>query len=169
MGEGALLVLSKDSTLQALKFPLGIGLIIGAILAFFTAFSRKRRQVQFAYHELHALAMLVYGFLVLFFCNSLEILINLTAFLLIFYTFSEIIFCNWLFNLGKNISYKILMIRLSLALLTGVGTILSLNYLSINLERTITGFGILFILIGVNIMLYIPIIESTEINEAPQY
>lgn len=165
IGAGVLLILSKDSTLQTLKFPLGIGLIIGAILAFLTAFSRQRRQVQFAYHEIHALTMLVYGLSVIFFCKTLEMLTTMTSFLLIFYAFSEIIFCNWLFNLGQKVLYKILIIRLLLGLLTGIGTIISLYHPYVNIEWTMTGFGVLFIIIAINIILYVPIIQSKEINE----
>lgn len=165
IGEGVLLILSKDSTLQTLKFPLGIGLIIGSILAFFTAFSRQRRQVQFAYHEMHALTMLVYGLSVIFFCKTLEMLTTMTAFLLMFYAFSEIIFCNWLFNLGQKMLYKILIIRLLLGLLIGIGTVISLFHPFVKIEWTMSGFGVLFILIGINIILYVPIIKRKEVNE----
>lgn len=159
IGEGALLALSQDITLETVKFILGIGLIIGSILAFFTAFSRQRRQVQFAYHEVHALTMLVYGTFILFFCKNLENLTNVTAFLLLFYAFKEIIFCNWLFNLGQKVSYQILAIRLFLAILIGLGTITSFYYQDLYLEGTIRGFGGLFIIIGINVLLYVPIIK----------
>jgi hypothetical protein len=164
IGEGILLILSGDMPLQTLKFSLGIGLIIGAFFAFLTAFSRQRKQVQFAYHEIHALTMLVYGVSILFFCNTLEALTNFTAFLLIFYAFSEIIFCNWLFNLGKKVLYKIVVIRLLLGLLTGIGTFLALSYTHVNIAWTIAGFGVLFILIGANIVLYVPIIQHEEVS-----
>ena len=164
IGEGILLILSKDITLQILKFPLGIGLIIGAILAFLTAFSRQRIQAQFAYHEIHALTMLVYGLSVIFFCKTLEMLTDFTAFLLIYYTFSEIIFCSWLSNLGQKVIYKISIIRLSLGLLIGIGTIISVYYSKVNIEWTMMGFGVLFILVGINIILYVPILQSKEVN-----
>jgi hypothetical protein len=160
MGEGIMLLVSKDSTLETLKFTLGIGLIIGSIFAFLTAFSRERKQVQFAYHEIHAFTMLVYGFYVIFFCKTLETLIDVTAFLLLFYAFKEIIFCNWLFNLGQRVLYKILIIRLMLGLLTGIGTIIALYYQNINIEWTLKGFGILFVLIGINIILYVPLVPK---------
>jgi hypothetical protein len=160
IGEGALLMLSQNSTLETVKFILGIGLIIGSMLAFFTAFSRERRQVQFAYPEIHALTMLVYGTYILFFCKTLENLTNVTAFLLLFYPFKDIIFCNWLFNLGQKVLFKILFIRLFLGLLIGVGTITSLYYQDINLEGTIRGCGVIFMIIGINVLLYVPIIKS---------
>lgn len=153
-------MLFQNSTLETVKFTLGIGLIIGSTLAFYTAFSRQRRQVQFAYHELHALTMLVYGTYILFFSKTFENLIDVTAFLLIFYAFKEIIFCNWLFNLGQKVLFKILFIRLFLGVLIGVGTITCLYYQDINLEGTIRGYGLLFMIIGINVVLYVPLIQK---------
>ena len=164
IAEGVFLILSEDSAFQAIKFPLGMGLIIGSIFAFLTAFTRKRSQVQFAYHEIHALTMLVYGLSVLF-CNTLEVLTKLTAFLLVFYGFSELIFCSWLFNLEKKIYYKILLVRVAIALLASIGAVISLSYSYLNIEWTISGFGALFILIGINVILYVPIIQENEGND----
>lgn len=158
---GIFLIFSKNSTFNMINVTLGITLTVGSILAFVAAFSRQRNHVQFAYHELHALAMLVYGISILVFCDTFEKLISFTAFLFIFYAFSEITFCNWLFNLEKKVAYSILFIRLSIALGTGVGTIVAMHFLNITLEV----FGLLFIMIGINIVLYVPIIKTKELNE----
>jgi uncharacterized membrane protein HdeD (DUF308 family) len=63
---GAFLLFSGNYTFQIIKITLGVSWIVGAIFAFISAFSRQRKQVQFAYHEMHALAMLVYGISLLF-------------------------------------------------------------------------------------------------------
>jgi hypothetical protein len=131
-------------------------LIVGAIFAFITAFSRQRQQVQFAYHEMHALAMLAYGISLILLCNSSEKLIAFTSFLFIFYAFSEIIFCNWLFNLAQKVVFKILAIRALLGLLIGIGTVVAMNYT----EFTIQIFGAMFILVGINIILYVPVMKA---------
>lgn len=159
---GVFLILSKNITFNVIKLSLGFTLTVAAILAFIAALSRQRKQVQFAYHEMHALAMMGYGISILLFCNSSEKLISFTAFLLIFYTFSEIIFCNWLFNLAQKVVYKILFIRLILGLAIGIGTIISMNFSGSTLE----GFGVLFIMVGINIVLYIPIMKVKEFNES---
>ncbi len=161
---GFMLAFSEHITFQVLKFTLGIGLIIGAVLAFLSAISREKRQVQFAYHELHGLAMLVYGTSVLLFCNTLEMILNFTAFLLIFYTFSEIIFCNWLFNLRQKVVYKILFIRLFLGLLTGIGTILSMYFTDINTPLATIIYGIMLFIIGINVITYVPIMKRQELE-----
>lgn len=86
-----------------IQHTLGFGLVVGAIFAFITAFTQQRKKVQFAYHELHALTMLVYGVTLLLFCHSFEALITYTAFLFVFYTLSEFLFCIWLFNLANKV------------------------------------------------------------------
>lgn len=154
-----MLLLSKESHFETLKYTLGIGLTLGSILAFLTAFLRQRRPAQFAYHEIHALTMLMYGLYVLIFCKTAENLINITAFILLFSAFKEIIFCNWLFNLGQKVLFKILLFRLILGVLTGLGTFIALYYQYMNIEWTMKGFGIIFVFIGLNVILYVPLIK----------
>jgi uncharacterized membrane protein HdeD (DUF308 family) len=153
---GVFLLFSENSSFQIIKITLGISLIVGAIFAFITAFSRQRQEVQFAYHEMHALAMLVYGISLILLCNSTEKLISFTAFLFIFYAFSEIIFCNWLFNLAQKVVFKIVAIRALIGLIIGIGTVVAINYT----EFTIQIFGAMFILVGINIILYVPVMKA---------
>lgn len=161
---GAFLLFSENNSFQIIKITLGISLIVGAIFAFITVFNRQRQQVQFAYHEMHALAMLAYGISIILLCDSSEKLIAFTSFLFIFYAFSEIIFCNWLFNLGQKVVFKILAIRVLLGLLIGIGTVVAMNYT----EFTLQLFGALFILVGINIILYIPIMKAKQSIEIPK-
>lgn len=153
---GVFLLFLENSSFHITKITLGISLIVGAIFAFITAFSRQRQQVQFAYHEMHALAMLVYGISLILLCNSIEKLIAFTAFLFIFYAFSEIIFCNWLFNLAQKVVFRIIAIRALLGLTIGIGTVVAMNYT----EFTIQIFGAMFILVGINIILYVPVMKA---------
>ena len=162
ISEGILLITSPPNTLYPIKYTLSIGLIVASILAFITAFSRTRKQIQFAYHEMHALTMLAYGLAIAFLCHSLEVLFYFTAFLLFFYAISEIIFCNWLYNLKNKIIYKTLIIRVLISLITGVGTVFSLNDFQKNSKLSMIEFGLLFILIGINVILYVPIIQHKD-------
>ncbi len=147
-----------------IRVTLGGSLIFGAFLAFITAFSLKQKHVQFAYHEMHAMAMLVYGILILLFCNTLERLVYFTNFLFFYYTFSEIIFCSWLYNLGQKVVYKILFVRLILGFLIGIGTVVLMQNTGISMKVSSTGFGALFIIIGINILLYVPILKVGQLN-----
>lgn len=142
------------------KLVVGGVLINGAFLAFRTAFKRKRKQVQFAYHEIHGVAMLAYGFAVLFFCESLEQLIQMSSLLFFYYAFSEIIFCVWLFDLGQKVYYKILFVRLLLGLAIGIGTVGIMYFTPTSSSVKLAGFGFLFMIVGANILLYVPILKS---------
>ena len=156
---GVFLLFSPYYTFKTVRYTLAIALIIGAIFAFLTALSRQRKHTEFAYHEMHAMAMMVYGFSVLFFANTLETLTYLSTFLFFFYTFSEITFCNWVFNLFGKANYKIVFIRLILAIIAGVGAVVIMEYPN---NKSLEGFGILFIIIGINILLYVPIMKTKE-------
>lgn len=163
--EGFFFLCAMTTPFHSVKFTLGIGLLIGAIFAFLTALTRQKRQVQFSYHEMHALAMMAYGISVLVYCTSLETLLHSTAYLFFFSAFSEIIFCSWLFNLGQTVAYKIVFVRITVGLLTGIGTVVSMHYTDINMRLSVIIFGILFILIGLNVMLYIPVMKRRELSE----
>lgn len=157
---GILLVFSKNSSFNMIKLTLGIPLTVGAIFAFIAALSRHRKQVQFAYHEMHALTMLVYGVTILLFSNTLEKIISFSSFLFIFYAFSEIIFCIWLFNLAQKVVFKIVIVRLLLGLVIGIGTVVAMSYTEFTLEI----FGVLLTMVGINIVLYVPVMKEREIN-----
>ncbi|MFT6826982.1 MAG: uncharacterized membrane protein HdeD (DUF308 family) [Roseivirga sp.] len=157
---GVFLLFSEYTSFDTLKLTIGISLTIAAIFSSISALSSRKSHVEFAYHEMHALAMLVYGVSVLLFCKTLETLTSLTAFLFIFYSFSEFIFCLRLFDLGKKVVLKIIIVRLVLGLAIGVGTIVAMNVS----EFTLEGFGILFIMVGLNIMLYAPIMKNNKLN-----
>jgi uncharacterized membrane protein HdeD (DUF308 family) len=161
--EGIFLLFSRDSSFHLIKMTTGVTLTIGALIAFYAAFTRQRNHVQFAYHEMHALAMLVYGISVLAFCNSFEKLVSFTAFLFIFYFFSEITFCIWLYNLKRRIVLKIVIIRLILGLAIGFGTIIAMNFPKFDLEC----FGLLFMMVGINILLYAPVMKGNDVVILP--
>jgi len=109
--EGIFLILSQQSSFKLIQMTLGISMTCVAVFAFVAAFIRQPKHVQFAYHELHASALLIYGLCILFLCNTLERLISFTNFLFIFYAFSEIIFCYWLLNLAQKLVTKIVLVR----------------------------------------------------------
>lgn len=158
--EGIFLLFSEYTSFKISKLILGGALTFAAVLAFIAAFSRRKKQVQIAYHEMHAFAMLVYGLFILFYCNTFEELQFLTLFLFIFYAFSEIIFCIWLFNLALKLDYKIIIIRLILGLLIGFGAITVMGYTEANL----VSYGLLFIVIGINIILYVALLRERQTN-----
>ena len=161
MMAGMFLFISENYNFPEIRYFLGISLTTGGMFAFIAAQLVKRKKVQFAYHELHALAMIVYGISLILFCDTSEKLISNTSFLFIFYALSEIILCNWLFNMKQKVVLKIILIRALLGLGIGIGAIIIMNYTEIKIEA----FGILFILVGINIILYIPVMRGNEEKE----
>jgi uncharacterized membrane protein HdeD (DUF308 family) len=163
--EGIFLLFSEYTSFNISKLVLGGSLAFASVLAFIAAFSRHRKQVQLAYHEMHALAMLVYSLFILLYCKTFEELQFFTLFLFVFYAFSEIIFCIWLFNLAFKIDFKIIIVRLILGLMVGFGAITVMGYTETNL----VGYGLLFIVIGINVFLYVTLLRErqahTEANE----
>jgi len=157
--EGGFLLFEKHFTFSTIRFTLGITLIVGAIFALAT-FLTLHSQVQIGYHKMHALALVVYGISVLLFADTVALLSYLTAFLLFFYAFSEILFCIWIFNLRKKVKFKILLIRISLGFLVGISTSLLINYYTVNETIVMEGYGILLSIIGFNILLYQPIMKE---------
>jgi uncharacterized membrane protein HdeD (DUF308 family) len=159
--EGLFLLFSTDYSIKMISLTSGIVLILGAVLAFFASFTTSARPVQHKYHKMHSIAMLIYGLLLLVFCSSFERFTSFTAFLLLFYSFSEIIFCNWLFNLSQRTVFKIIIIRFLLGLAAGFGTIIALNFTSYTLEV----YGVLFLLVGINVLLYVPVMKRNVFKE----
>lgn len=149
-----------------LKLTLGIGVLVGSFFAFITAITNNKRKGHFAYHEIHALTLLAFGIAILFFCDSLVTLIHYTTFLFFFYSFSEIIFCIWLFNLRQHVVYSIIFARLIIGMLTGIGTVIAMYYVGFEKETVIMIFGVLFIAIGVNVILYLPVMKRINQPES---
>lgn len=165
---GIFLVFSKNSSFDMLKYSLGISISVGGALAILTSFAFPKKLVWFAYHEIHALAMLVYGLSVMLFVNTYDKLVYSTAILFVFYAFSEIIFCNRLFNVEQNVHYKTVLVRLSLALVTGLGAVALIYYIEEAVMTVLLGYGILFVLIGINILFYFPITKEDKTVKTPQ-
>jgi len=162
---GLLLLLLRGADLSAVKYTIVPCLFIAAIFAVMTALARNRKQVQFAYHETHGFTLVLYAIALLFFANSFEKFNLFTAFFFFFYAVSEIIFSIWLFNLVGKVNLGVVIVRMIIGLLAGIGAIVSLNY--DNQTGTSFSFGIVFILIGVNVVLYQPAMKPLGIH-APE-
>jgi uncharacterized membrane protein HdeD (DUF308 family) len=155
---GVFLLFSKLSSLETINLALGSIFSLAAVPAFIAVFYSPRKSVQLAYHALHAFALIIYGIAMLLFCKNPEQQMYFTAFLLTFYSLSEIIFCSWIFNLAQTALLQIVVVRVLLALFVGVGTVVALNYSIYNMRI----FGLLFMLVGINVMLYLPVMKAKQ-------
>lgn len=158
---GIFLFSSAYNSFKEVNVIIGYMVTIGAGFAFTAAMINQRKQVQFAYHNLHAMVMVVFGIFILLFCYTMDKLLSATSYLFIFYAVSEITFCSWIFNLRQKVVFKILFIRIILGLGIGIETVITMYFTTFQLES----FGILFTLIGINILLYVPIMKGNESSE----
>ncbi|MCC6410363.1 MAG: hypothetical protein IT270_01815 [Saprospiraceae bacterium] len=160
---GLLLLFLQNASLEWVKYTVAGCFVLAALFAFLTAMKRDKQNVQFAYHEMHALAFIVYAFTVFFFCPSFSRFLYFTAALMLFYTFSEITFSIWLFNLKRKINPRILIVRLALGLLVGIGPVILLAHTSSTKEVKLMSIGLFFSVIGINILLYKPVMKAFQV------
>lgn len=160
---GLMLLFLQNASLEWVKYTVAALLIPAALFAFLTAWKRDKQNVQFVYHEMHALSLIVFAFTVLFFCPSFSRFVYFSAALLLFYTFSEITFSIWLFNLKRNINPTILIVRLALGLLVGIGPVILLAHTASTNEVKLMSIGLFFIVIGINILLYKPVMKAFQV------
>jgi hypothetical protein len=57
--------------------------------------------------------------------------------------------------------FKIAIVRFPLGIATGIGTVVAMSFPA----YTLVGFGILFMMVGLNIMLYAPIMKVHPMND----
>jgi hypothetical protein len=152
---GLSLAFIDDSNFQWIKTIVGILTLSGSAVAFLAAVSRHKRHVEFVYHEIHALSMMFYSISLLFFCDQPRDLTFNTSFLLFFYAFSEIIFCNLLYNLSQRVVSRIIGVRLTIALIVGIGAVVANSFK----DSSFQVFALLFVLIGVNVIFYVPVLK----------
>lgn len=164
---GLMLLFLQNASLEWVKYTVAGLMLTAAFFALITAMNRNKQNVQFAYHEMHALSIFVYAVAVLFFCPSFSRFNYFTSSLLLFYTFSEITFAFWLFNLKKDINPGVVIVRLALGLLVGVGPVILLAHTASTNEVKLMSIGVFFILIGVNILLYKPVMKAFQIPDFP--
>jgi hypothetical protein len=160
---GILIIVFQNESHDFLKNLISSCILISVAFGLNTSMRRVKRQVQFAYQEIHTLSFMIYAIALFLFCGSYESLSYFTAFLFIFYAFSEIIFCFWLFNLHGKVNIKVLIRSILLALVSGIGTVTVISYPALTPSVKLMGYGIIFIIIGLNLLLYKPIMKRENL------
>lgn len=160
---GILIIGLRAESIHLLKCVMACCLIPAALLAFGTALKSKNSRVQFAYHELHALALVVYAGLMLTYCEDFECFIYLTTFFFVFYTFSEMVFAAWLFNLNPVLVYQIALTRILFGFVIGIGAIAILYHPDLTQSERLMGYGIIFIILGINILFYKRVMKTFDL------
>jgi uncharacterized membrane protein HdeD (DUF308 family) len=111
---GVSLLIKSDSNITTHALIVSLIIISSAIIAGIVALKTSGNKVQSRYHTLHAVGLLFYGIFLFFNPKTVSEFSDVTALFFIFYGFSEIIFCFWLFNLEAKISVFQLVLRLAM-------------------------------------------------------
>jgi hypothetical protein len=159
---GISLLIKSGANIETHSFIVAVFILVSALIAGFVALKISANKVQSRYHTLHAVGLLFYAILLFFYKKTISDFSDITALFFIFYGFSEILFCFWLFNLQAKISVGQLIIRLTLGLVFFLSSILMIGlrhpYQSIELISA----GIVFVIIGIEVILTTPIV--TKLN-----
>jgi hypothetical protein len=154
---GILLIVLHPAPFETIRYVLIASLVPATILGILTAIKRYREHLQFVYQEVHTIGLLVYVLAIITFCYSFENLNKYSVFLFMYYAVSEIIFCSLLFNLKGKVILNSLIIRIPLSFIIGVGTTIIVSTQDILQTTKLIGFGVVFALMGINALLYQPI------------
>ncbi len=138
---GLLIVFLRNSPIAQLKPWLVAALLGSALFALATVGLSRTNHVRFIYHEIHALAMIAFSIALMFFIGSTATFVLVTAFFLLFYFISELIFCSWLFNLGLKIRMYILLQRLMVGAVVGMTAVVMIAYPGLSETQKMTGLG----------------------------
>ena len=151
---GIILILLAYNPSIAIQYTVAIGMIVSAGFAAITAYKCKGYQIPFKYHLIHAIGMFIYGFVVLFFATNIQNFFQITTLFLLYYGFTEIIFCLEILMMRDSKVLQLVSIRLfiGLVILVGAAIVLSTSYLDQNIA--LVGAGIVFVFSGINLMLF---------------
>lgn len=160
---GILLIVLHQASFETIRYVLLAFLAPSAILGVITAVKRYREHVQFVYQEIHTWGLLIYVIAIAVFCISFESLNKYSVFLFMYYAVSEIIFCSLLFNLKGKVILNTLILRIAFSFIIGIGTTIIVSTQEILQTTKLMGYGIVFILMGINALLYQPIMNQERL------
>jgi hypothetical protein len=138
-------------------------LLLTSIVAFITAYKCHKLQVPLNYHLLHAICLAIYGFAIILYSESVESFLNISAFFILYYGISEIIFGLQLLMLKASVSFKIIAIRLVVGLIIGFGAVLILTTSFHSQIGAILGEGVVFIIMGLNLLISKTVLRQLEV------
>jgi uncharacterized membrane protein HdeD (DUF308 family) len=157
---GVSLLIKSGSDIKIHALVLSLTLILSSIIAGVAALKTLTNKVQSRYHTLHAVGLLFYGIFLFFYPKTVSEFSDITALFFIFYGFSEIIFCFWLFNLEAKISIFQLVLRLALGFVFFLSSILMIGLRHPYQAAELISAGVIFIIIGTQVVLTVPIVTK---------
>lgn len=162
---GIVLIICHQQFTVGMQYTIAALMLLSAVFAYITSTKNKNKLVRFRYHELHALSFMIYSILMLWYIGS-NYSVFITSYFMMYYGISEMIFCIWLFNLKTFVNFTILIIRLVMGLVIYVSAVMIQMIAKSNQSKELIGYGFVFILIGIHILLYRPVIQKLETEKA---
>ena len=160
---GIILIILSYNPLRVIQYAVAVAMFASAIFSFLTAFKSKNLQINLKYHELHGAGMIIYGLAILFYATTLQIFLNITAFFLLYYGMSEIIFCFQLLIMKqRNISAQVVAFRLIIGFFIAMGAVLSLATATINQNVALLSAGAVFVFSGVYLIVFKTVLKKAD-------
>ena len=150
MATGIVLMSLAYYPTRAIQYLVAFGMLLSACFAFFTAFKSEKLRVSLNYHVLHGFGMLVYGFFILFYGDTMEKFLSFTTFFLLYYGMAEIIFCFQLLTMKqRNISAQIIIYRLLIGFFIAMGAVYVVATKYSDSNKALLAAGAVFLFSGV--------------------
>ncbi len=160
---GALLVSLSFNPSKVIQYIVGFGMLLISVFAGITALKCKNLNVPYVYHLLHSIGFIIYGIVILFYATSSENFLDATSFFLLYYGITEIIFSFQLTMLKRDdINFKTIIYRMLIGLLIGVGSFIIIVISKINHRDALLASGIVFVLCGINLVLFKTILKNLK-------
>lgn len=159
---GVSLLIKSGMNIEMHAIIVSVIMLFSAIVAGLVALKTIANKVQSRYHTLHAIGLLFYAIILFFYKKSISDFSDITALFFIFYGFSEILFCFWLFNLEAKIRVVQLIVRLALGLVFILSSVLMIGLRYPYQSMELISAGVIFIIIGIEVILTAPVV--TKLN-----
>ena len=159
---GLVLLIFEFSSSPTLRFPVAFGILASAVFALVSAIKSKHLQVPFKYHGMHALGLAAFSVSLLLFATDISMLIYITAFFMLFYGITELIFGMQLLMLKASLSIPILILRIIIGFIQGLGSIIILQLSYFEESDALLAAGIGLIIAGISIILFKGILKVLD-------
>ncbi len=163
---GTVLLIFEFNASPSIRFPVALGILSSAVFAMITAVKSKNLQVPFKYHGMHALGLTAFAASILILGTDVLKLLNITAFFMLFFGITELIFGMQLLMLKASISLPILIFRLVIGFAQGLGSIVILQLSYLKQSDALLGSGIGLVVAGISIISFKTILQVLDVPDA---
>ena len=159
---GLVFIIFEFTATPSFGYAVAMGILSSAFFAMITAVKSKNLQVPFKYHGMHALGLAAFGASILILGTDVLKLLNITAFFMLFFGITELIFGMQLLMLKASLSIPILIFRLVMGFVQGVGSIVILQLSYLKQSEALLAAGLGLIVAGVSTIFFKTILKKLD-------